>query len=117
MIDNLGKLEVGDKTYPIVFNLNILELIQEEYGTIDDWQDLLTGADGIPNIKCLKWSFTQFINEGLDIENEIAENKRPFVTEKQVGRLLGQIGWDKATSSLFGLVSNSTPDSEQDPND
>ena len=108
MIDKLGKLEIGEVTYPIAFNLNVLEGIQEEYDTIDDWQELLTGADGMPNIKCLKWSFTQFINEGLDIENETAEHKRAFLTEKQVGRLLGQIGWDKATTNLFGLIASST---------
>lgn len=117
MIDKLGKLEIGEVTYPIAFNLNVLEGIQEEYDTIDDWQELLTGADGMPNIKCLKWSFTQFINEGLDIENETAEHKRAFLTEKQVGRLLGQIGWDKATTNLFGLIASSTSTGDEDPNE
>lgn len=118
MIDKLGKLEVGDKTYPIAFNLNVLELIQEKYQTIDEWQNSLIGTEGnLPNIKCLKWSFTQFINEAIDIENETLETKRPFVTEKQVGRILGEIGWDQATINLFGLVSQSTPEGEEDPNE
>lgn len=118
MIDKLGKLEVGEVTYPIAFNLNVLENIQESYGTIDEWQDTLIGEEGsLPNIKCLKWSFTQFINEGIDIENETAEKKRAFVTEKQVGRILGEIGWDKATTNLFGLIASSTSTGDEDPNE
>ena len=117
MIDKLGKLELGDVSYPLAFNLNILESIQETYGTIDEWQELITGGDGMPNIKCLKWSFVQFINEAIDIENDTLDKKRAFVTEKQVGRMLSQIGFDKAEISSFGLLGDSTPEGETDPNE
>ena len=37
MKDNAGKITYKEKEYKVVFNLNVMEAIQEEYGTIDKW--------------------------------------------------------------------------------
>lgn len=113
MLDNKKALEVKGIKYPIAFNLNVMELIQEKYANIDIWSAKLTEEQ---SVKDIKWSFTQMINEGIDIENEEQGTDRPFVTEKQVGRIISEIGLKEATFSLFDTVSSSVGGSE-DPNE
>ena len=43
MQDVKSNFEVDGVTYPLVFNLNVMELIQQEYGSLDAWGDLTDG--------------------------------------------------------------------------
>ena len=110
MKDFNGTIEYKGKTYKLYFNLNVMELIQEEYGTIDKWGELSDGITGEPNAKAVTFGFTAMINEGIEIENE--ENGtdiKPF-TKKQVGRIITEIGLREATKVLNETVIESTKD-------
>ena len=87
MKDINGEIEYKGKTYNLVFNLNVMEKIQDKFETIDKWASLTSGKEQEVNVKALKYGFTEMINEGLEIEAE--ENGTEFVpiTEKQVGRM------------------------------
>ena len=41
-----NEIEYNGKKYSIVFNLNVMEAIQEEYGTIGEWGKLTDGTNG-----------------------------------------------------------------------
>lgn len=45
MKDFNGQIQYKDKTYKIVFNLNVMEAIQAEYGTLDAWGSLTDGSE------------------------------------------------------------------------
>ena len=81
--------------YPLVFNLNVIEKIQEKYGSYEKWGEMTEGKESEVNISALKFGITEMINEGIDIENETAETKREFLTEKQVGRIITELGISK----------------------
>ena len=100
MKDVKASFEVNGIIYPIVFNLNVMEAIQQQYGSLDSWGDLTDGEayakreflqknpkktefdwmtlsdkekenyKGEPDAKAVIFGFTEMINEGLDIENE-----------------------------------------------
>lgn len=144
MLDTLGHIKVGDVEYPIAFTLNVMAAIQEKYGSMKAWGEILQPArptsspagtikaatgdvskelpetaaapfvDNEPRIKDLIWTFTQFINEGIDIENEEAEVKRQPLTEKQVGRLISSVGIKEITAIVQNLTVESTK--TDDPN-
>jgi len=108
MKDVNGNIRYKDKDYKIVFNLNVMEAIQEEYGTINKWGELTDGTNGEPNAKAVIFGFREMLNEGIDIENE--ENGtdiKPF-TLKQVGRLITEVGLKEATAKLNETVVEST---------
>ena len=48
-------LEYKGKNYKLVFNLNVMEVIQDKYGTLEKWGKLTDGAenDGEPNAKAV----------------------------------------------------------------
>lgn len=101
-------IEYEGKSYPIVFDLNVMEAIQEEYGTIDKWGELTDGASGEVNIKALIFGVREMMNEGIDINNEKNGTNEPMLTAKQVGRILTGYGIDKAALDVNGLVVDST---------
>lgn len=108
-----GSILYNEKEYKLVFNLNVMEVIQDKYGSLNAWSGLIEPEEGEPNIKALKYGFTQMLNEAIDIENEEnGTNIQPF-TEKQVGRMLSEIGLEKVGETLRKTVVESTQSSEK----
>ena len=103
-----------DKEYKLVFNLNVMEKIQDEYGTINKWGELTDGAKGEVNIKALVFGLTEMINEGIDIANEDNGTNDPLLSHKKVARILSEIGVDNATKELNSVVIESVKDKDAD---
>ena len=101
-----------EKEYNVVFNLNVMEAIQEEYGTIDKWTELTSGANQEVNIKALKFGYREMLNEGLSIEAEEKGEEYKPVTPAFVGRMLTDIGLENMTKTLQETVIESTKTDE-----
>lgn len=105
-----SKIKYRDKEYKLVFNLNVMERIQEEYKTIDAWGSLTDGSTGEVNIKALIFGITEMINEAIDIENDESGTNEPFVSHKKVGRMLTELGIENVAQNMNDLVIESTKD-------
>lgn len=113
MKDNYREITYKGKTYKMVFNLNVMERVQEEYGSVSKWAEMTDGTDGEPNAKAVIFGFTEMLNEGIDIENE--ENGtdiKPF-TLRQVGRLISDLGLHEATLQMNETVIDSTKNEKE----
>lgn len=123
MENGIKYLETKTAKYPLVFNINVIEAIQDKYGNLDKWSDAIEGIirneDGeittkeTPHMKDIKFFIKEAINEGIDIENEETENKRQFVTEKQVGRILSEIGQGSVLETIKDLTVSSVKTDKQ----
>lgn len=113
MKDYNGEIEYKGTKYKLAFNLNVMEKIQDEFGTIDKWAELTSGKGQEVNVKALKFGFTEMLNEALEIESE--ENGTEFkpITQSQVGRMLTEIGLDKMQDALQSTVVESTKSDEK----
>lgn len=101
-------IQYKNKDYKLVFNLNVMEEIQNEYGSVEKWGAMCEPGNGEPNIKALKYGFASMLNEGIDIDNEENGTNDPPVTLKQVGRMVSEMGIDKTTQALSSTVIKST---------
>lgn len=106
MVDKINYLETKTEKFPLVFTLNVMEAIQEKYGTIENWSNLIQ-RDGEPDIKALKFFITEAINEGLEIEAERTGEKRKAITSKKAGRILTEIGLSGAANKIMATISDS----------
>jgi len=107
MKDKMTYLEMSDGTkYPLIFTLNVMESIQDEYGSLDKWMELI--KEGEPNIKALKFGLGEMLNEGLEIENETAETKRELLDSKKVGRIITELGMSAVAGKIGENVVAST---------
>lgn len=119
-------IEYKDKKYKMVFNLNVMQEIQEEYGSLREWGELTDGkpeeivngkkkeiVQGEPNVKALIFGLTTMLNEGIDIENDENGTSIPPLTKKQVGRMLTDVGIKQMTADMNGLVIESTKSEEK----
>ena len=108
-------LEYKGKEYKLVFNLNVMEVIQDEYGTLENWGKLTDGAenDGEPNAKAVIFGITAMLNEGIDIENEENGTEEKMLTNKQVGRMITEIGLKSSAQLMNGVVIDSTQSAEK----
>lgn len=108
-----NEIEYKGQKYKLIFNLNVMEEIQEEYKTIEKWGDLTDGSKGEPNAKAIIFGLRAMINEGIDIDNEDnGTDIKPF-TLKQVGRLLTEVGLAEVTEKLNKTVIESTESEEK----
>lgn len=108
-----SSLEYRGKTYKTVFNLNVMEAIQDEYGTVDKWGSLTDGKEGEVNIKALVFGIREMINEGIEIENEENGTNEPLLSHKQVARIVTEIGFSKAAENMNNLVVESVKSDEK----
>ena len=106
MVDKINYLETKTEKYPLVFTLNVMEAIQEKYGTIEAWSNLIQ-RDGEPDIKALKFFITEAINEGLEMEAEKTGEKREAISTKKAGRILTEIGLSGAANKIMATISDS----------
>ena len=112
MKDINGKIQYKGKTYTLAFNLNVMEKIQEEYGSLEKWGQL-TDVAGEPNAKAIIFGFTAMLNEGIEIENEDNGTDIKPLTLRQVGRMITEVGLDNASTALNDTVVRSTESTEK----
>lgn len=113
MKDFGGEIKYKDKIYKLPFNLNVMEEIQEKYGSLDEWGKITDGEGGEPNVKAVIFGLTSMINEGIDIENEEKGTKTKKLTQKQVGRIITEVGLVEALKTLNTTVTESTKSDEK----
>ena len=108
-------LEYKGKNYKLVFNLNVMEVIQDKYGTLEKWGKLTDGAenDGEPNAKAVIFGITAMLNEGIDIEKQENGTEEKMLTNKQVGRMITEIGLQSSAQLMNGVVVDSTQSAEK----
>lgn len=108
-------LEYKGKKYKLVFNLNVMEVIQDKYRTLENWGKLTDGAknNGEPNAKAVIFGITAMLNEGIDIENEENGTEEKMLTKKQVGRMITEIGLKSSAQLMNGVVVDSTKSAEK----
>lgn len=103
----MSRIHIGEKDYPMKMDLNVLEHIQEEYGSINGFElDILGiafvedengkriyGEDGDPlmrfvepSVKAIKTVLPLMINEGLAIEAEERGAEYTPVPESEIFR-------------------------------
>lgn len=116
MQEKINHIKVNETEYPLVFNLNVMEKIQDKYDTIENWGNLTDGKEHEINIKALKFGITEMINEGIDIENDNQEIKREFLTNKQVGRIITELGIEKIANDVQDTVIESTKTEDNSKN-
>ena len=113
MKDFNGSIQYKGQEYKIVFNLNVMEQIQEKYGSIAEWGEKTDGASGEPDAKAVKFGFMCMLNEGIEIENEENGTDIPLLTMNKVGRMMTEIGLENAVEAINDTVVCSTESTEK----
>ena len=114
MKNNETYIEYKGKKYEVVFDMNVIETLQIKYGSFNNWSDLIQPTDGSEcNIEALKFGFCEAINEGIDIANEDREEKLEFLTSRQVGRIITDLGLRNINEKIQESVIESTKSEEK----
>ena len=100
-------LEIDNKEYGLMFNLNVMQEIQEEYKTLEKWGELTDGKSGEVNVKALIFGLTCMMNEAIEIKNDEEGLNDPLLTQKQVGRLITKAGIEKSANKLNEAIVES----------
>ena len=111
MKNAMQTIDYRGKTYKLVFDLNVMESIQDEYGSIEAWGKLTEPEDdGEPNIKALVFGVTEMINEGIEIDNDENGTDEKPLTHRKVARILTEVGLESVTDKVQKSVIDSTAD-------
>ena len=112
MVDKITYLETDSEKFPLAFTLNVMESIQDEYGTLSEWSELIRNKKE-PNIKALKFFITEAINEGIEIENEKSSEKRVPIASSKAGRITTEVGLKKVANTIIKMITESMPHDEK----
>lgn len=107
MKDIMDTLTYKGKEYKLIFNLNVLEEIQDKYGTLNNLlEDAYGRKTGEPSIKALSFIIMSMVNEAIDIENESKEVPQPLITQKQANRMLTEFIQGNGVENVVKLVDD-----------
>ena len=112
MKDIESRIQYKDKTYRIVFNINVMEAIQAEYGSLEAWGAKMDGTNE-PDAKAMRFGFAQMLNEGIEMDNEENGTDTPLLTLKQAGRIISEVGITETTAVLNRTINESTENDEK----
>ncbi len=106
MIDKITYLETDSEKFPLAFTLNVMESIQDEYGTLSEWSELIRNQKE-PNIKALKFLLPKQSTKELTLKM-VRSMPRPagdagMLTNRKRHREL-RMEMSKATMSLTGKL-------------
>lgn len=92
----------------MLFSLNVIDEMQDKFGSFDKLDEVLKGKDSIKN---LRWLLTLLINEGAD-EGE------PQLAEKEVGRMIHTGNFIEVKTAIFkAFAIGNAGDGEPSEND
>ena len=105
------KIVYKEKNIPLVFNLNVMQNIQIEYGSFDKWAKLTEGGEGKEtDVKALIFGLCEMMNEGIEIQNEENGTDEPLLTLKQAGRIITAVGLNNASAIMQKTVIDASKD-------
>lgn len=114
MKDISDKLTYKGKDYKLVFDFNVMQDLQEQYGTFNKWIEEAYGKDsGEPSIKALAFAIASMVNNAIEIENEdlTPEKAEKPITLRQANRMLTAVaaddGLEGIIKSIDGLMTKS----------
>lgn len=91
-----GRLPIVlDKERHLLFSLNVIDEMQDKFGSFDKLDEVLKGKDSIKN---LRWLLTLLVNEGA------GDDEEPL-TEKEVGKLIHTGNFNEVKLSIFKAFS------------
>ena len=108
-------IETEKKNYPLAFNLNVMEEIQEKYGSLDEWGRITQGS-GEAKVKDLKVGVLAMINEAIDMLNEEQGTNEPMLNAKQIGRIMTEVGIDNIVKAIQDITIASTKTDNNEKN-
>lgn len=94
---------VLDRERKIIFDLNVLDEVNDKFGGFDKLAEKLNGAERAKN---LRWLATLMLNEAMD------EEETPL-TEKQVGRMIHAGNLRNVEKAILGAISAGNRGDEQ----
>lgn len=93
-----------DRERHLLFSLNVIDAIQDKFGGFDGMDELLTGKDGIKN---LRWMLTLLLNEG-------AQDGEEPLSEAQVGKLIHTGNFAAVKQAMFRAFATGSAGDERD---
>lgn len=108
MKDFYTKWEVNGKEYTLAWNLNVMEEMQDKYGSLEAWGKISEGEE--PKISSIIDAFEAMINEGIEIDNEKNGTNEKPLTHRQIGRIISAYGVENAAETMKNATSEATKD-------
>lgn len=107
-MNDLKFLELPDgKKYPMCLSINVMAELQKKYGSFEETMELIDSSkQNEINYAVLIDFYYYSINEGIDIynENKNEQEKINFVSERQAGRIISELGFAKSKETAKSTV-------------
>ena len=117
MLNSIEYLDDGEKQYPIAFTLNVMEAIQQKYGTLQEWGKLAQSRNE-PDIAALKYMLMESQHEGVEMTCKCKRGmcECDYLTLKEVGRLITRIGIKTVAEKISKLITASLEQGDSSKN-
>ena len=99
---------VGEQTYPLVFDMNVVAEIESEYGSLEEWLSKIQES----SVKTVVNTLTILINEAVYSHNDENSDKWELVDCKKIGRLMNVRDIETVLNVIMETFKAGTPQPE-----
>lgn len=102
------------ETFPLTMDLNVYAVLQEEYGTLNEWHKRTFGdEEHDPKIMDLIGTVRAMVNEGIEIENEAGHPYREPISMTVAGMICQEVSMAGIKDIIRSLGEKSKEDQEE----
>ena len=99
---------LANKTYPLIFDMNVVAEIESEYGNLEEWLSKIQES----SIKTAISTLAILINEAVYIHNDESSDKWELVDCKKIGRLMNMRDIETVLNVIMETFKAGTPQSD-----
>ena len=103
------ELVINGEKYDISFSLNVINKIQEKFGSLEDIFDKIDNTE----VKAIIRIFEILINDCIDRERIFEKKERPYIDTQVLEYLIGVSNLKYYSSLLLDALGVSLPDAEE----
>jgi len=99
-------------TFPILYDINVLEALQQKFGGLSAWSETLSPEDGEPPFSAVIDTVEILIAEGIDAKADEGETIT-MPSRKQIGRLISRVGLAKVLEVIKNAAISAAGEDSQ----
>lgn len=107
------EINLRGRRYGLLFSLNVLDAVQDKYGTIDQLAEIFNPENNKDWLKDTKWLLALLVNEGANLEEFLGvENPVGHITEQELGLLVDLQNFREVQNAIFAAFARGTKDDQ-----
>jgi hypothetical protein len=109
-------VDIDGAPYTLIFNLNALDAVLEEYGTVNEFHRIMSSGKVIEVMQVVTFLLSVMVNDDIEAQNERLPREKwiPLFTQNGITRHITPKNYPVYQTAVYEAVANGNPEMSQE---